>query len=126
MDIVGPRGVPFFSLTAAIRERNMSVTEMVKRFVVLLSVPSLWPYFKTSSIITFSAESFFVSMGFERLTSAFWTHSQFERPWQQNEVTSCHSSALDMYREGDFRWTTETLFSLGLIDVIAQSLIFLH
>lgn len=46
------------------------------------------------------AESFFVSIGLEKMTPIFWAKSMLERPsWP----VQCHASAEDFFRKGDFR-----------------------
>ncbi|XP_059091374.1 angiotensin-converting enzyme-like [Tigriopus californicus] len=50
-----------------------------------------------------SAEEYFVSMGFQPMTSSFWRYSQLEKPVDPGFPTSCHPSSLDLYNGDDFR-----------------------
>lgn len=71
-----------------------------------------------------SADDFFTSMGMQPMTKDFWSKSQFLNPLESagdfrgtGKSGSCHSSALDMYKDGDFRMemcgdqTLETLLT---------------
>ena len=49
-------------------------------------------------------------MGMEPITEDFWNKSQFSDPFKSRKASqgpaksgSCHSSALDLYKDGDFR-----------------------
>ena len=65
-------------ITAAMLERNYTLLDMVRR-----------------------AEDFYVSLGLEPMTSAFWENSQFQR---QSPNASCHASAANMFTRNDFRY----------------------
>ncbi|KAJ4443860.1 hypothetical protein ANN_05647 [Periplaneta americana] len=76
LDLLLPGRAP--SLTAALRLRNYTATDMVRR-----------------------AEDFYTSLGLEPMTPSFWKHSQIERP--RNSSGTCHGTAANMFRPGDFR-----------------------
>lgn len=76
LDLLLPGRAP--SLTAALRLRNYTATDMVRR-----------------------AEDFYTSLGLEPMTPGFWKHSQIERP--RNSSGTCHGTAANMFRPGDFR-----------------------
>lgn len=47
------------------------------------------------------AEDFFMSIGMEKMTDAFWQNSMLVKPTDRDVV--CHASAWDFYDENDFR-----------------------
>lgn len=47
------------------------------------------------------AEDFFMSIGMEKMTDAFWQNSMLVKPNDRDVV--CHASAWDFYDENDFR-----------------------
>ena len=47
------------------------------------------------------AEAFFVELGFEPMTEAFWANSMIEKPSDREVV--CHASAEEFYQLDDFR-----------------------
>ena len=48
-----------------------------------------------------TAESFYVSLGLDKMVDTFWTKSMFVRP-EVGEVI-CHAYAFDFYDKHDFR-----------------------
>ncbi|PNF34382.1 hypothetical protein B7P43_G14533 [Cryptotermes secundus] len=66
------------NLTSALHARNYTTVDMVRH-----------------------AEDFYTSLGLERMTHSFWTHSQIERPADNNGT--CHGTAANMYQSGDYR-----------------------
>jgi peptidyl-dipeptidase A len=67
------------NLTSALHSRNYSTVDMVRH-----------------------AEDFYTSLGLERMTRSFWLYSQIERPANINGT--CHGTAANMYRPGDYRY----------------------
>ncbi len=80
----------------------MTVLEMAKRYQLGFALAML---FSALVIFECSAEDFYASLGLEKMTPEFWASSQFVRPKDQIEPTSCHPSALDMYSKNDFRYS---------------------
>ncbi|XP_068083692.1 angiotensin-converting enzyme [Anabrus simplex] len=65
------------NLTAALLDSNYTVWGMVKR-----------------------AEDLYTSLGLEPMTRTFWERSQVER---QSNAATCHGTAANLYRDGDYR-----------------------
>lgn len=65
-------------ITAKMKEQNYNVTHMYR-----------------------VAEDFFMSIGMEKMTDAFWQNSMLVKPADRDVV--CHASAWDFYDENDFR-----------------------
>jgi peptidyl-dipeptidase A len=77
--LVAPRGAdPGYDLSAILKEQNVEAREMV-RF----------------------GESFFTSLGFEKLPETFWERSMFTKPADRDVV--CHASAWDVDGVDDLR-----------------------
>ncbi|EZA53025.1 Angiotensin-converting enzyme [Ooceraea biroi] len=66
------------SPTNALGQEHYSVTKLVK-----------------------TAEEFYVSLGFPPLTREFWSNSVFRQ--DTNKTSSCHATAVNMYKKNDFR-----------------------
>jgi len=49
-----------------------------------------------------TAEDFFVTMGFDKMTDTFWEKSMIEKPEGKDVV--CHASAEEFYKQEDFRY----------------------
>ncbi|KAL0268365.1 UNVERIFIED_CONTAM: hypothetical protein PYX00_010339 [Menopon gallinae] len=67
-----------YNITASLRRRNYTVTDLVKR-----------------------SEDFYVSLGFRPMTEEFWKNSKFVKDGDDDPV--CHGSAVNMFRGNDFR-----------------------
>jgi peptidyl-dipeptidase A len=48
-----------------------------------------------------TAESFFTSLGMDKMTDKFWKHSMIRKPSGRNAL--CHAAAYDLFAENDFR-----------------------
>jgi len=48
------------------------------------------------------AEDFYISLGFPSLTSEFWSNSVFQQ--NTNKTSTCHATAINMYKKNDFRY----------------------
>ncbi len=86
-------GVADLDVTSTLVKKNYSPQEMVR-----------------------SAESFYVSMGFERLPDTFWERSQFSKP--QDRDVQCHASAWGLDGGNDLRikmCIKQTYEELGVI-----------
>lgn len=71
-------GASSVDITAKMKEQNYNVTHMYR-----------------------VAEDFFMSIGMEKMTDAFWQNSMLVKPTDRDVV--CHASAWDFYDENDFR-----------------------
>ncbi|XP_063228776.1 angiotensin-converting enzyme-like [Bacillus rossius redtenbacheri] len=69
---------PRLDLTAALRHRNYTVEAMARH-----------------------AEDFYTSLGLDAMTPTFWRQSQLRAPPGSN--TTCHGTAANMFRPGDYR-----------------------
>ena len=49
-----------------------------------------------------TAESFFTSLGMERMTNKFWNNSMIEKPSDRKVL--CHAAAYDLFKKHDFRY----------------------
>ncbi|XP_011706476.1 PREDICTED: angiotensin-converting enzyme-like [Wasmannia auropunctata] len=78
IDVVFPNYTVVSNLTDSIIQKNYSVTKMVK-----------------------TAEDFYISLGFPPLPSEFWKKSIFEE--ETDRESSCHATAVNMYKKNDFR-----------------------
>nr|XP_012232034.1 PREDICTED: angiotensin-converting enzyme-like [Linepithema humile] len=79
IDVIFPDYIVIESnLIDLIKQENYSVTKMMK-----------------------TAEDFYVSLGFPPLTPEFWKNSIFEQ--ETGRRSSCHATAVNMYKKNDFR-----------------------
>ncbi|XP_011864437.1 PREDICTED: angiotensin-converting enzyme-like [Vollenhovia emeryi] len=79
IDVVFPNYTTIMpSLTDSMTQENYSVIKMIK-----------------------TAEDFYTSLGFRPLSSEFWKNSIFEQ--ETDRGSSCHATAVNMYKKDDFR-----------------------
>ena len=64
------------------------------------------------------AESFFISIGFDRLPESFWKRSLIVKPRDPNRNLVCHASAWDMFNGSDVRIKMCTTVAMGNLFVI--------
>lgn len=73
-----------YSLTYYLREKNYTVSDLVKK-----------------------AEDFYVSLGFKPMTATFWKHSRLGS--EAANGSTCHGTAANMFQPHDFRYTFQYL-----------------
>jgi peptidyl-dipeptidase A len=92
LDLLMP-GQKINNLTSALLARNYSTIDMVRH-----------------------AEDFYTSLGLEPMSQSFWVHSQIEKPVESNGT--CHGTAANMYRPGDYRYNSSREFKYFTISVL--------